>query len=85
MPIEDDGEGKYRFLDWYPLIAKTHYTICSIYNTAFLSHYLLIFLLTLTNSEPDVNPNSNLMMRQAGLYKSWLKEISSHVHIKKKQ
>ena len=32
MPIEDEGEGKYRFSDWYPFIAKTYYTICSIYN-----------------------------------------------------
>ena len=44
MPIEDKREGKYRFSDWYPFIAKTHYTICSIYNTKLLSHHLLILL-----------------------------------------
>ena len=44
MPIEDEGEGKYRFSDWYPFIAKTYYTICLIYNKKVPSHYLLILL-----------------------------------------
>ena len=34
-----------------------------------LSQYLLIFWLSLTNTESETNPNNNLMMRQAGLSK----------------
>ena len=44
MPIEDKREGKYRFSDWYPFIAKTYYTICLIYNKKVPSHYLLMLL-----------------------------------------
>ena len=29
----------------------------------------MIFLLSLTNTESEANPNNNLMMRKAGLYK----------------
>ena len=38
-----------------------------IMETALPFHYELIFLLSLTNTQAEANPNNNLMMRQAGL------------------
>ena len=32
-----------------------------------MSHYLLLFWLSWTNTESEINPNNNLMMRRAGL------------------
>ena len=43
------------------------FLVVGTFQTALPSQYLFSFLLSLTNTESETNPNNNLMMRRAGL------------------